>query len=413
MKKFSCLSIAILMLAATACDGINPDPDHVAKAEPIALTPKQIEKAACDNAFAFNLFCEVATSDDKENAFISPLSVTMALGMLYNGTSDEAGDEMAAALGVSDFTETEINEYYQKMRNALLSVDPLTAISIANSIWCEQDYPVLPDFVNVNKNYYDAEVRSLDLSASSAVDVINAWCAAKTNDMIKTIIQEIPDEVVMYLINAVYFKSKWKYQFDRKDTKDGYFIFEESYAAIGSDRVLVPMMHQKAELPYYHDDNVECLEMPYGNEAFSMLLMLPREEKTVDDIVQWLDADAYNTILAGLHEIELPISMPRFKVECKFSLKEPVADLGMKQIFGEGGLTGIADDPRLVVYDIMHKTFVEVNEEGTEAAAVTAVIAGPTSVGASFHANRPFIYLIREKSTGAILFIGRMDNPSN
>ncbi len=411
MKKLLCLSTAFLMLAAVSCDNCkNPDRTPVAKAKPIELTTRQAEKAAGDNAFAFNLFREVANSTAGKNAFISPLSVTMALGMLYNGTSPDAGAEMAAALGMTGFTETEINEYYQKMRQALLSVDPLTAISIANSIWSRTGFNAKQDFINTNKTYYDAEVRSLDFGLKSSVDAINNWCADKTRDKIKTILDEIPGNAVMYLINAVYFKSKWVMEFDKKYTK------EEDFTLAGGAKKRVPMMNQTATLPYYANSTVECLELPYGNGAFSMLVMLPPADKDLYDFVEWLDADAYGDILAGLHEREVRVKLPRFKQECKFSLVEPVADLGMNMIFGNGSLTGIADDPRLAVSDIKHKTFVEVNEEGTEAAAVTAVEIVYTSYPGSiltFYADRPFIYLIREKSTGAILFIGRMDDPQS
>ncbi len=413
MKKSIYFSAALLMLAATACDsGRNPDPDLITKAEPIVLTTRQAEKVAGDNAFALDLFRRVAASDDKKNAFISPLSVTMALGMLYNGTSEEAGAEMAATLGVSDFSSGEINEYYQKMSRALLSVDPLTAISIANSIWSEQTYPVKQSFMDINKACYGAEVRSLDFSAPSAVAAINAWCAAITNNKIKTILNSIPDDAVMYLINAVYFKSKWESMFDKKDTKNENFTLE------GGGRKAVPTMNQTEVFPYYRDGNVECLELTYGNGAFSMLVMLPAGDKTLDDIVESLDAEAYGNIVAGLDELELRIKLPRFKQECEFLLNDHVAGLGMNLIFQSGGnLNGIADDPRLAISEIKHKTFVEVNEEGTEAAAVTSVgiwvtSAGPRQPG-TFYADRPFLYLIREKSTGAILFIGRMDDPQN
>ena len=411
MKNILYISVASLLLAVVACDNggkSEPDPVPVKPAEPIALTQKQLEKAAGDNTFAFKLFREVATSDDKENAFISPLSVTMALGMLYNGTSEGAGKEMAGALGMAGFTDGEINAYYQTMQRALLAADPLTAMSIANSIWSERTYPVKQSFIDVNRTWYGAEVQSLDFGAPSTVTAINNWCAAKTNDKIKSIIDEIPEAMVMYLINAVYFKSKWESQFDKEDTRDEDFTLE------GGAKKTVRMMNQTETFPYYGGDAVECLELPYGNGAFSMLVMMPAGDKTLDELVEKLDADIYKTISDGLSERKVRVKLPRFKQECMFSLIEPVADLGMKLIFQNGGnLNGIADDPRLVVSEIKHKTFVEVNEEGTEAAAVTIIGAEPTSVPeyGTFYADRPFIYLIKEKSTGAILFIGRMDEP--
>jgi len=292
----------------------------------------------------------------------------------------------------------------------LLKIDPLTALSIANSIWSEKTYPVKQTFMDINKQYYDAEVQSLDFSLKSTLDAINNWCAKKTNGKIESILDEIPSDAVMYLINAVYFKSKWLYQFDKKDTKT------EEFTKENGARQNVAMMNQTAALSYYANEMLQCVEMPYGNGAFSMVAILPSESKTVDELVNYLDNDVWNTVLANMWETNVHVKFPRFKGECEFSLKEPIDDLGMHLIFQTGGnLNGIADDSRLYVSKIKHKTFVEVNEEGTEAAAVTAIEVSYTSIGPSspvpFFANRPFLYLIKEKSTGVILFIGRMDEP--
>ena len=407
---FCCLLLVCLSLGNSACKKDN-SPRNVQPAKPITLTTKQAEKLSGDNAFAFNLFREIATSGNKENAFISPLSVTMALGMLFNGTSPDARAEMATALGISDFSDTEVNEYYQTLYRALLNIDPLTAISIANSIWCKQGYPVKPTFIEINRNYFDAAVQTLDFSLPSTLKAINMWCAQKTNDKITSILDVISEDAVMYLINAVYFKSKWQFEFDKKDTKKEKFTLENGA------QVNLDMMNQTATLPYYANEMLQCIEMPYGNQAFSMVAILPNEGITLDDLVNHLDHNAWENILSNLWERNVQIKFPRFKQECKFQLREPIYNLGMHLIFLEGGnLNGIAEDPELCVSRIIHKTFVEVNEEGTEAAAVTAIEVVATSVGPpsgpiSFFANRPFLYLIKEKSTGAILFIGRMDQP--
>lgn len=403
-KKSFCLAAMCMLLVTASCEKANIEVS-AEPAKPITLTTKQGEKVAGDNVFSFKLFREVATSKEKENAFISPLSTVMALGMLYNGTSPDARAEMAAALNMSGFSDTEINEYYQLMLQALLSIDPSTAISIANSIWYREDFSVKQTFIDINNKYYDAVVESPFTS-----DAINKWCAGKTNDRIKTIIEELPADVVMYLINAVYFKSNWQFKFDKKDTGKEIFTLGDG-SSLNTD-----MMNQETTLPYYSDEMMQCLEMPYGNQAFSMVAMLPAEGKTVDDLVDYLDNEAYNTMLSGFQERNVRVKFPRFKQEYSISLKDPVYNLGMHLIFKEGNLGEIAEQANIAVSDIKHKTFVEVNEEGTEAAAVTAVSiintsASPSPQTLTFFADRPFIYLIKEKSTGAILFIGRMDNP--
>ena len=409
MKRFFFfLSLVSLCCATISCSKSDASANEQAK--PIVLTTKQGEKVASDNAFSFNLFKEVATSKDKNNAFISPLSVTMALGMLYNGTSPDARTEMAIALGMKNFSDTEINEYYQTMSKALLKIDPLTTLSIANSIWSEKNFQVKQSFIDINKKYFDAEVQSLDFGLKSTLDAINKWCAKKTNNKIDKILDEIPGDAVMYLINAVYFKSKWQSPFDKKNTTN------EEFTTESGARKSVAMMNQTTTLPYYSDEMMQCVEMPYGNQAFSMVVILPAGSKTIDEVVSYLDNNVWNMVLDGLRERNVYVKLPRFKQEYEISLVNAVESLGMYLIFQDGGnLNGIADDPRLCVSKIKHKTFVEVNEEGTEAAAVTAVEIGPTSVGPStsvlFFANRPFIYLIKEKSTGAVLFIGRMDKP--
>ena len=408
-KRIIFYMIAGIVLANTSCGKNDGDKGDVDPARPIDLTIKQSEKANGDNAFALRLFQKIAQQEDGENAFISPLSVAMAMGMLYNGTSGDARIEMAQAFGMSDFTDEEINEYYQKMSQALLSIDPLTTLLIANSIWYDKDYPVKQSFFDVNKKYYKAEVQGLDFSASSAVGVINNWCDKNTNGKIKEIIDEIPSDAIMYLINAVYFKSKWQFQFDTKNSRSAKFTLQNG------TQTDVTMMEQTADLRYYTNENLRCVEMPYGNQAFSMVAILPADGKELDSVIESLDNELWQQIVAGLHTANIYLKLPRFKQECDFELKAPIAALGINSIFKTGYLNGIADDPRLYVSKIKHKTFVEVNEEGTEAAAVTSVEVEYTSIGPStpvpFHINRPFIYLIKEKSTGVILFVGRMDHP--
>ena len=416
MRKFIYYAlVASVLCIINACNmDEDPEKEDVIPAEPIELTLKQGEKANADNCFAFTIFKEVSASAQNPNPFFSPLSLNLALGMLYNGASGDTRDEMAEVLGMAGFTEVEINEYYQKMSQALLNIDPLTDISIANSIWYRDGFPVKQPFIDVNQNFFDAVVKALDFDRPDAVDIINKWCADKTKDRIKEIIEKpIPDLIVMYLMNALYFKSKWQFEFNKAHTKQDDFI------SAGSQKKKVNMMEQTTTLPYYAGQRLQCVEIPYGNEAFSMVVILPDNDMDIEGLIAYLDNTAWQDIVDNLKQLNIWLKLPRFKVECDLILNDPVKNVGMERIFDEfrADFSNISD-LQLYVSGIKQKTFVEVNEEGTEAAAVTAIGVGATSIGSGavgaiqFFANRPFLYLIKEKSTGAILFIGRMDEPS-
>jgi serpin B len=423
MKKISTtLMLATAALVATlvvSCNKANHDDKNptppVKPAEPIKLDSRGAAKVAADNDFAFRFFREtlatVPTQADAENALVSPLSLTIALGMLYNGTSPEAGDELATTLGVGDFTKEQTNAHYKTLVDALLAADPQTALAIANSIWTRNTYPVKTTFYDINRKWYNAVAQSRDFNLKATLDEINKWGADNTNGKIPTILDAIPEDAVLYLINAVYFKSQWMDAFDKNDTRN------EPFTLTGGTKTEVSMMNQQTQLPYYSDDKIECVDLPYGNGAFSMMVMMPAADGSLDDLIADLDADTYNKAVNGLIPAKVDLKLPRWKQQCDFRLNDAMKNLGTKQIFGPGSLSGIADDSSLAVSEIRQKTFVEVNEEGTEAAAVTVVGVFVTSVGPGemepieFHADRPFVYLIRERSTGAILFLGRVDDP--
>ena len=423
MKKICFYLAACLMGCFYACDSNAPDkevipeviepseplePQEVVPGEPIELTPMQSEKVNADNCFAFKMFKQVSAFDTNPNTFFSPLSLNLALGMLYNGASGDTRTEMAEVLGLADLTETEINAFYRKMSHALLGIDPQTEIGIANSIWYRLGFSVKQPFININQTYFDAMVRELDFNRFDAADIINGWCAEKTNNRIDKIIESpINVDVVMYLINALYFKSLWQNPFDKTITR------EEDFNLSGSQKKKVNMMNKTADMPYYADQNLQCVELPYGNGAFSMVVVLPADHLDIEHTIAYLDNDTWQSIMSQLDVQKVALKLPRFKVECDLPLNDPVMNVGMTKIFG-GGLLNISDN-HLCVSEIKQKTFVEVNEEGTEAAAVTVIEMDVTvnlpSVYEQFHANRPFLYLIKEQSTGTILFIGRMDAP--
>ena len=367
---------------------------------PIKLTAKQNERAKADNSFAFKMFREVSKQEGN-NTFFSPLSLNMAMGMLYNGASGDTRNEIVEALGITDFSEIEINEYYQKISQSLLEVDPTTDIAIANSIWYRDNFSVKKHFVEIGKEYFDAEVQSLNFSNSGVANTINNWCAEKTNNRIKNLIDSaLYPDMMMYLVNALYFKSQWQMdvKFDKEKTK------LDNFTKTDSKTKKVNLMEQTSSLNYFADENLQCVEMDYGNRAFSMIAILPAKNMNINNLIDYLDSEKLQNAVKNMSWQKVWLKFPRFKIECNFSLAQPIRDLGMRQMFS-GGFANISNE-NLWVSNIIQKTFVEVNEEGTEAAAATSIImigfaGNPKKIEpVRFFADRPFVYLIREKSTG-------------
>jgi len=411
MKKFSILLI-ITAFFAVSCENeiepkqpdLNPEPaQHIDM--PVALAPR----IAQGNEFAFDLFYNILQTTNKKNVFISPLSVDFALGMTLNGANSVTEQEMKNVLRHSGLTDTQINEYYQLMLNALPSIDPTTKLNIANSIWCRKGFPFYQSFLDINAKYFDAEINNLDFASPTALKTINDWCAKKTNDLIKEPLDEIPPNAVMYLINAIYFKGIWITQFEKKNTAKAIF-----YAENGVQKQ-VDMMHiPEGAFPYYADANAQYLDMGYGNGAFSMTLILPYNGKTLQNVIDNLSPDYFNDIVENrLDSINLKVFLPRFKTEYKTDLKDVLIAMGMPSAFdpiGTADFSGMSD-AYLYINRVIHSTFVEVNEEGTEAAAVTIVEMMEKSMGGGlpvFRADKPFLFVIRENSTGAVLFMGKM-----
>ncbi|HET7733139.1 MAG TPA: serpin family protein [Paludibacter sp.] len=404
MKKL--FQLFAIILFAAGCSGQN-DPLPVPEdAKPIVLRVGLEKRVTQDNEFAFDLFKKTIETSGETNVFVSPLSVSIALGMTWNGANGQTKTEMETALKMSGLSATDINDYYKVMQTKLPTIDPTTKLSLANSIWYREGYPVKTTFMQTNTNYFNAEVREIDFAQAWAKDTINNWCARKTNNLITNVLDEIPDNAVMYLINAVYFKGIWRKQFETKKT------FETNFTNEAKLSVKVNMMYQKDTFNYAEDDKAQYLDMPYGNKAFSMTVILPNEGKTTADVLNNITVESWNNTLQSMTEQEMDVYMPRFKTKNKFLLNDELKKMGMKLAFdGPADFTGIANDD-LLISRVIHDTYVEVTEEGTEAAAVTVVEIIKTSmpINPVFRVNKPFIYVIREKSTGVILFIGKMGN---
>lgn len=404
-KTLSSLMLLSLIVGQFSCQSNNeaqkkaPLPD----ADPIVLKTQYVEKVKQDNTFAFDLLKTTLEYESEPNVFISPLSVSMALSMTLNGAKEETFNEMRDALRINGYSLEEINDYNKTMREALLKIDSSTQINIANSIWSKLGFSFEPLFLQSNKDYYAAEVSEKDFSDPNTLKIINQWCSDQTNGKIPEILDQIPSDAIMYLINAVYFKGIWTSQFEKSQTKDLPF-----YAENGKQES-VPTMRQVNTFNYTTDDNGAYIELPYGNKAFSMVVMLPHEGKTTQDIVDNINWNKLDFIPSYVN-----LELPRFKAAYKYELqKQILPEMGMQQAFTpEADFSGISKGSGIRISRVIHKTYVDVNEEGTEAAAVTAVevelTAVPNPSPIDFIVNKPFVFVIRENSTGVILFAGKI-----
>ncbi|MFC1500078.1 serpin family protein [Candidatus Zixiibacteriota bacterium] len=411
MKLNRILTLLLLGSILVGCGGSPTDPTR--RSLPRSLSEQEIELIASDNIFGLNLFRAIAEAEGDTNIFISPLSVSMALGMTLNGATGETYTAMQEALELAGLTEEEINQAYRSLIDLLTNLDPKVIFEIANSIWYREDFNISPTFVDVNQTYFDAVVRALDFSATGAAGIINQWVSNATHGKIEEIIKSpISPATVMFLINAIYFKGLWTYQFDSDDTVDGTFYVP------GGATPSVPMMTMSdVTLPYYEGDWFEAVDMAYGDSCYSMTIILPKYGLGIGDVLPDLDQATWDEIVANLQHREFDtLKMPKWKLEYEITMNDVLTALGMGIAFDAGlaDFSRMRDDLSggLFISKVKHKTFIEVDEKGTEAAAVTVVIMDLTSIGPSMVIDRPFIYVIRERHSGTILFIGMVTDPS-
>ena len=359
------------------------------------------------NRFGFELFSEVIAQSDGGNVFISPLSVSLALGMTANGARNDTQAAMHTALGYSGLTIAEINEGYRGLIDYLVNLDPRVTMEIANSIWYREGFEVLQEFIDANQAFFDAVVRALDFADPGAADTMNAWVADKTHGKIEEIIDPpISGDTVMFLINAIYFKGTWTYQFDPADTTD------ETFHAPGGDKT-VKMMQLHGNLRYQQNADFQAVDLPYGHELFSMSVFLPAGGQSVDELAAKLTSASWAAWMEGFAVEEVELSMPRFELEYEQILNGILTALGMGAAFSAAAdFTGINPAGGLWISMVKHKTYVKVNEEGTEAAAVTSVEIGKgVSTPIALRIDRPFLFVIHDKHSKAMLFMGKIVDP--
>jgi serpin B len=386
----------------------------VAERQSVQLTPEQRVFVKDNNKFSMNFLKTVNEGNQSGNSFVfSPLSITYVLGMVNDGSTGTTEKELEETLGFHSGGIKAVNEYCKNLIENLPKADKNVTLDIANAIFLNKRYSLKEQFRQDMKRYYDAQAEALDFGSPETLKHINGWCKEKTNGMIPSIIENVDVKMVSYLLNAIYFKADWAAKFDPKNTRNETFTTERG----GKE---MPMMHQDVYISYLKNETFSAVRIPYGNQMWSMTVMLPEEGKTTDDVINLLAQDDWKEFDNSLYQpYEVNLSLPRFETSSSTDdmaggLISLLKKMGIRKVFDKENMeiVNIANTP-LYIGMMRQKAAIKVNEKGSEAAAVTVAGMLNTAVEefpkADFHANRPFVYVISEASSGVILFVGKFN----
>jgi serpin B len=399
--------MTVFILAASLLTGCKKDKtSEPAVPKPIEMTEKGSQIISASNDFGIEMFRQVSMVDSG-NLMLSPLSASSALSMLLNGCDGETFTQIGAMLGYKDLTADEINGLYKSLVAQLLDADPEVNLALANAIWYRQGFQVKAEFLNTMHSSYDATTEALDFDSPQALTTINNWASDNTNGKITKVMDEISADAVMFLMNALYFKGNWTYKFDKSKTS------LQPFNPDGQSPVMVDMMKANLSFRQIFGLGYTAIELPYGRQNFSMVILLPVEG--LDSFNNGFDGSKWHEITAALDgatPISRDLSIPKFKFSYEKQLNDQLKAMGMLDAFvpGLADLSGIADADLFVSF-VKQNTFVDVNEEGTEAAAVTTIGVELTSLPDPVIINKPFIFAIRERMTNSLLFIGKVELP--
>ncbi|MFZ5941566.1 MAG: serpin family protein [Bacteroidota bacterium] len=403
MKKF--IPIITMILLFSGCNIKENDPvfDYNKKSAVVVET---------NNNFGLALLKQVLLNEDDPNVMISPTSVSLALGMAYNGAEDSTKRAFEELFDYVGLTREEVNNITKELIEVLTTNSSGNLLEIANSVWYQEGFPVIQGFIDLNTTYYGAEVIEQDFMAADAIEKINNWVSDKTHKKITEIVDQLDPATRMILINALYFNCVWQVEFDKDETQTKAFYNED-----GSKYADVEMMLTESNFKYAMTDEFSAVELPYKDEKFSMLLFLPAYNSSLSAFLGELNGENWTEWTAALSSApRVQVSLPKFKFDYDRSLAEDLQAMGLGIAFTDmADFSGISSIP-LLISDVIHKTYIDVNEEGTEAAAVTAVVFETTSVGGDetivLEFNRPFFFAIRENSSSAIVFAGKVTQPA-
>ena len=398
---------ALILYTISGCKR-DPDlPNDVLLDGPI--DPNIVE---ANTKFGFNLFNEILKTEQNSNVFISPFSISVAVAMALNGAAGDTEQGMINTLQVQNIDPEGINPGYAILQKTLQTTDPKVTLTIANSLWGNQDFSFDSDYLQRNTQFFDAEITSLDFTDPNSVNTINHWVNGKTNGKIPEIIDKISPEDVLFLINAIYFKGSWQTEFDPANTRDGMFHLVD-----GSNKQ-VPMMFREDKYPFFYSKEFQAVSLPYGDGQIAMYIFLPSVDSDLNTFLETLNIENWEEWISQFNKQKVGVQIPKFKLEYKIELNQTLKNLGMEIAFNRSQAdfsrmvsTYAALTGNLYISKVDHKTFVEVNEEGTEAAAVTGIGISVTSAPPQFTVNRPFFFAIRDNETGTILFMGTVVDP--
>ncbi|MGV3523691.1 MAG: serpin family protein [Candidatus Sericytochromatia bacterium] len=375
------------------------------------------ELPAAHTRFALKLFQDLVAEQPRANHFVSPLSLSLALSMLYNGASGETSAEMAKALEYGALDAQTVNSGNLTLRKRLMNAGSGVEVLIANALWGRQGIDFQPAFLQQNQQFYDATLRSLDFNQRESVNTINKWASDNTRGKIPTVLEQINPEIILILMNAIYFKGDWTEPFEVSNTQP------MTFTKADGTTLQHPMMARGDKYRYARNEQsgYQMVSLPYGkDQQTEMLLLLPDAGRSVSDLVKGMTSESWQQGLGQLRSRDGRVVMPRFKLKTEIQLNDTLRRLGMVQAFSEAE----ADLDRLVASDalkpfvseVKQDAFVEVNEKGTEAAAVTTITVGATSVQLPTEPfemilDRPFVYAIHDKATGTLLFMGVLNEP--
>ena len=412
-------AVAGILLLSTGCgDALGPDPElapDVIESLPRDLSAPELAVIGASNAFSMDLLRGVEARDDAGNVFLSGLSASMALGMTMNGAAGQTWDSMRVALRFEELTEEQIDASYRDLIALLLDLDPRVEIGIANATFADDGFPVAQGFLDRIRTYFGAEARTLDFDDPASVDVVNAWAAEKTHDRIREILRSWPPGAVLALLNALYFKGDWTERFDASETAPRPFTLPSGEVAERD-----AMWSREALLRVGLDTRTGATvgEIPYGGRAFVMDIVMPAEGTPLEELLEGLDDDAWDRWMRALpRDFQKGVAqVPKLDLDYERVLNDELIDLGMGVAFGAGPVPpdfSRMGPGNLAISLVKQKTYVRVDEEGTEAAAVTIVVMETTSAPSvpTLVVDRPYLFAIRERLSGTVLFLGTVRDP--